>query len=118
MREIFAYSGCDSHTNCYTVLRSLVERLESGRTACILVVGGVMNTKMTIAKWLLIIYCVSLLPAPLYVLGGIIIYWKFFFGFVSIFNGLFPMPKSSTLIGLLKRRYMINKMSQSQVPTP
>ena len=69
-----------------------------------------MNTKMTIIKWLLIIYFVALLPTPLYVAGDLIIFYVVFSRFMGVFNTLLPMPKFSTYIGLIKRQYMINKI--------
>lgn len=69
-----------------------------------------MNTKMTITKWILIVYFVALLPAPLYIAGSLIILWIWLSKFIGIFNTLLPMPKFSVYMGLIKRQYMINKI--------
>lgn len=75
-----------------------------------------MTTKMTITKWVLILLVVSALPAPLYILGGAIIYYVWFSRLIGMFNILMPMPGFRTMFGLVKRKYMINKIIKSRTP--
>ena len=75
-----------------------------------------MNTKMTIIKWLLIIYFIALLPTPLYIAGNIILFWIFFGSVIGIFKTLLPMPRFGIYFGLLKRQYMINKIRKGTTP--
>lgn len=72
-----------------------------------------MNTKSIIMKWLAIIYCVSLLPTYLYMIGVLIIYLVIFGRLLGVLDNFLIMPRVKTLVGLLKRQYMVNKIIKS-----
>lgn len=69
-----------------------------------------MNTKSIIIKWLAIIYFVSLLPTYLYMIGALMIHIVIFGRILGVLDNFFIMPRIRTLLGLLKRQYMVNKI--------
>lgn len=74
------------------------------------------NTKLTILKWLLVLFIISLLPPLFYIIGVILFYGLLLNRMIDIFGTMLRMPKWRTLIGIAKRQYMINKSKMKGVP--